>query len=390
MNACLDFSGADNFSLKDLVINGTTAVATAPKTLLLLARVGNQGFGHSIENVYLATWGSYTIYDFGAELAQWHNVRSNSPTIVFSSCNSYGMTSKFQTLTTTIPTSMSAIYVYGGSLNGGGGKCAVMLDDRCPSNNGVVHDVFFYSTYFGEFSGGGSAVCDNGLSGDDIYNIGIIGSRMEASDSSGAYSLWNSNSYNGFITIINSNVGTGQPLTQPAVQGTGYIDDSQIEVWVPAGMSGSTPQMSFPGGRGNTFHVNPAKVSSGIGPNAGSGTFGNTYQWFDGLSPFWGHSDVAGMSATSPPNTVTGPTAGSIQWNMPMHGASWKQVLLTFINYQNNTATAQTITYPQVFGYVPTTLGSCPAGMVLTNGGQATLPVSMASAFSGQCVIAGQ
>src|SRR5262245_32572145 len=84
---CLDLSGADGFSIKNMQFIGGTSTANAPKTLLLLARTGNQGFGHLLQNVWTQSYGPYTIYDYGAEVGNWYYVRSNGPGITLSACN---------------------------------------------------------------------------------------------------------------------------------------------------------------------------------------------------------------------------------------------------------------------------------------------------------------
>ena len=59
---------------------------------------------------------------------------------------------------------------------------------------------------------------------------------------------------------------------------------------------------------------------------------------------------VKNNSATK---TVTGTTAGSFTWVMPEQGAGMKTVLVYFNGYENDTTTAQTVTYPTAFTQTP-------------------------------------
>lgn len=51
--------------------------------------------------------------------------------------------------------------------------------------------------------------------------------------------------------------------------------------------------------------------------------------------------------------TLTGTTAGSAIWSMPFQGASYKKVIIYFSAYENDTTTAQSITYPTAFVHTP-------------------------------------
>jgi Pectate lyase superfamily protein len=92
----------------------------------------------------------------------------------------------------------------------------------------------------------------------------------------------------------------------------------------------------------------------------------------------------------SPTTTLNGTTAGSVVWSQPAFG-TFKVFALLFEGYENTTATAQTITFPQGFFYPtgPAQLGSCPSGVTLAYN-MITLPASMGSTFSGQCILIGQ
>ena len=68
----------------------------------------------------------------------------------------------------------------------------------------------------------------------------------------------------------------------------------------------------------------------------------------DGTSAF--EVPVKNNSATK---DVTGTTAGSFTWVMPEQGAGMKTVLVYFNGYENDTTTAQTVTYPTAFTQTP-------------------------------------
>jgi hypothetical protein len=398
---CLDLSGSDAFSVRNIQLQGGSTAANAPKTIILLARAGNgqQGFGHTMENVWTASTAGhsiggnppFTIYDYGAELAQWRNVRSNTGGVVFSACNHPSITSKFQTLVApgTTGTSMSIVNVLGGNLNAGNGGCAVLLDDNCgttTANEGQLHDIYFWGTFFGEMGGGGTALCDNGSYGYSLLQlIGVYGSRLEASDNNTNYTFVNFQAYTNQLQLKNDNIGSLQPETVPGVQIYGYIDNSEIEL--DDVLAAGTPLVKASGGRADTFLANPALVQFTAGDPQSE--FGNTFRWFDGVSPFYGHVDAGGASANEPPVALNGTTAGSLRWVQPMHGFSWKTVSLYFNGYENTTTTEQNFVFPHTFLAVPYEVGSCPAGMTW-DGATLHLPTSMAAAFTGQCALQGQ
>ena len=68
----------------------------------------------------------------------------------------------------------------------------------------------------------------------------------------------------------------------------------------------------------------------------------------DGTSTFG--VPIKNNSATK---DVTGTTAGSFTWVMPEQGAGMKTVLVYFNAYENDTTTAQTVTYPTAFTQTP-------------------------------------
>ncbi len=86
--------------------------------------------------------------------------------------------------------------------------------------------------------------------------------------------------------------------------------------------------------------------------------------------------------------TLSGTTVGTFVHSMPFQGSSYKRFLGRLNNYQNNTFTAQTITFPTAFSQIP-------ALMVDNTGGSSvstttlTLPTGMTSAKTGLIIVEG-
>ena len=69
------------------------------------------------------------------------------------------------------------------------------------------------------------------------------------------------------------------------------------------------------------------------------------------LSPAFNFVQCTAVQAVNS-NTLNGTTAGKIIYNMPMQGSS-KKLVIVVDNYENDTTTAQSITYPVAFTYQP-------------------------------------
>ena len=52
-------------------------------------------------------------------------------------------------------------------------------------------------------------------------------------------------------------------------------------------------------------------------------------------------------------NSFAGTTAGTVYWTMPFQGSGYKKVIVFLDGYENDTTTAQTITYPTAFSQTP-------------------------------------
>ena len=61
-------------------------------------------------------------------------------------------------------------------------------------------------------------------------------------------------------------------------------------------------------------------------------------------------------NAVNPSTTVSsfaGTTAGTVYWAMPFQGSGYKKIIVFLDGYENDTTTAQTITYPTAFTRSP-------------------------------------
>jgi hypothetical protein len=157
----------------------------------------------------------------------------------------------------------------------------------------------------------------------------------------------------------------------------------------PAVYTGGALAVVAGGAKGDAFRNIPPSVMSPVIQYGNSGQNGNYIQWNDSSDN--GHVDAGGAYYNAPQTALNGTTAGNVIWSQPGHGVSFKIVMLYFNGYQNNTATAQTITWPQPFNNPPTGMvgtAYCPAGLAVS-GAAATLPVSMAAPFTGQCILGG-
>jgi hypothetical protein len=60
-----------------------------------------------------------------------------------------------------------------------------------------------------------------------------------------------------------------------------------------------------------------------------------------------------GINPSNTVNSFAGTTTGTVYWVMPFQGSGYKKVLVYLDAYENDTATAQTITYPTAFTQTP-------------------------------------
>ena len=67
-----------------------------------------------------------------------------------------------------------------------------------------------------------------------------------------------------------------------------------------------------------------------------------------------GSAAVSGaINSSTAPASFAGTTAGTVYWAMPFQGAGYKKAVVFLSGYENDTATAQTITYPTAFADTP-------------------------------------
>ena len=78
-----------------------------------------------------------------------------------------------------------------------------------------------------------------------------------------------------------------------------------------------------------------------------------------------GTSTVLVTKITAATKSVTGTTAGSFTWVMPQQGSAAKEVLIYFDGYENDTTTAQTITFPTAFTDTPEVTGISVTGLTV-------------------------
>lgn len=87
--------------------------------------------------------------------------------------------------------------------------------------------------------------------------------------------------------------------------------------------------------------------------------------------------------------TLLGTTAGTITYSEPFIGSNYKKIILYLNGYENTTATAQTITFPQAFTSSEVITANNTGAVVSVNNTTLTLPASMGAAATGIIIIEG-
>jgi hypothetical protein len=87
--------------------------------------------------------------------------------------------------------------------------------------------------------------------------------------------------------------------------------------------------------------------------------------------------------------SLAGTTGGTVYWTMPFQGSGYKKVLVYLDAYENDTTTAQTITYPTAFTQVPNIYN--PAGVpgVSTTTTALSLAPDTTTAYTGWIEVVG-
>jgi len=88
-------------------------------------------------------------------------------------------------------------------------------------------------------------------------------------------------------------------------------------------------------------------------------------------------------------NMITGTTAGSIIWNMPYQGSGYKKVMVYLNGYENDTTTAQTITFPTAFTYTPNVYNPNSVPGVTVSTTALSLAPDTTTAYTGWIIVEG-
>ena len=81
--------------------------------------------------------------------------------------------------------------------------------------------------------------------------------------------------------------------------------------------------------------------------------------------------------------SVTGTTAGSFTWVMPQQGSGYKEVLVYFNGYENDSTTAQTVSYPVAFAETPAIENPASVGGLSTDTTHLTINPDSTSKYTG-------
>ena len=98
---------------------------------------------------------------------------------------------------------------------------------------------------------------------------------------------------------------------------------------------------------------------------------------------------AGGVNPSNAVTSIAGTTAGTIYWVMPFQGSGYKKAIVYLDAYENDTATAQTITYPTEFVQVPniTNPGAVPG--VSTTATTLSIDPDTTDAYTGWIVAEG-
>ncbi len=92
---------------------------------------------------------------------------------------------------------------------------------------------------------------------------------------------------------------------------------------------------------------------------------------------------------TAVQSTLTGSTAGSIVYSMPEQGSSYKKFIAYANGYENDTTTAQTITFPVAFTNTPAVI-TAPSGLIASvNTTAITLTSGTTTTYTGWVILEG-
>ena len=94
-------------------------------------------------------------------------------------------------------------------------------------------------------------------------------------------------------------------------------------------------------------------------------------------------TEAAPVQNNSATKDVTGASAGSFTWVMPDQGSAKKTVLVYFNGYENDTSTAQKVTYPTAFTKTPAIDNSAGVAGLSTDTTQLTINPDNTTKYTG-------
>ena len=109
-----------------------------------------------------------------------------------------------------------------------------------------------------------------------------------------------------------------------------------------------------------------------------------------GLTVSGGNATAPAFNASQSVNSVAGTTAGTIYWTMPFQGTAYKKCIVYLSGYENDTTTAQTITFPTAFTdtpYIAANTASVPGVSVSTTA--LSINPDSTSTYTGWIVVEG-
>jgi hypothetical protein len=88
--------------------------------------------------------------------------------------------------------------------------------------------------------------------------------------------------------------------------------------------------------------------------------------------------------------SLSGTTAGSISWSMPFQGSAYKKFVAYLNGYENDTTTAQTISFPVAFSDTPViVINSASVPSVTVSTTEISLTPDTATAYTGWIIVEG-
>src|SRR5579875_766546 len=252
---CIDALGVNGDIWENLRIEGGTSPSNAPYIVLLQGKlcqgsnVASAGTVHTMRNVLIDTYGSFGIYNYGAEQTDYDDMFFNcanstsgsncTALLVLSSANSYGVTVPSGDLPSgwnicPAPQSMSMVQIHGGQTTFGiynSTAGAIVFDDNVSGS--AVEGISLDSVYFNSSSLGGNAAISctaTSSTGTQVETgIHIERANMEAYSVLSQFincpnsAWWDSDIH----ATLGLNGGIAQYMT------LNYLYDSDVRVWVP-------------------------------------------------------------------------------------------------------------------------------------------------------------